>query len=382
MIRKCATALIMVISVLMLYGGCGSGGGSGTGTPIQVPPGSGPPTSTESGCPFGAQVVTKNAFGYGKYVFDASPPANAQGMILGYFLLTAQCGQDTPCPPFWVNWPNDQEEIDFEFVPGWNHDNDGDRPLISNGSDCSADNTNCNVSLITNTVTRPQPFVSLNTFANNSAGKSKASNHQSFYEMSSSPFGKSDTYTIYYTPCGVQWSIASEQGNNPVLYQNSSHIHDSQDKNTNDGLKNFIHTVDFDNMKGRDFSIYLNYYNGINSGGFGGKVIPPPNTVTNVNSVKFFPIEGGDTCSTPSNPVNGAACSIDSDNKINCSYSNSPSFISDFQMNDFELNGNPVNSWTDLWTNVDFPVPQINTVEANAVYQGKGNPLELHYRCP
>lgn len=341
-----------------------------------------PAPGAGGGCDLsGAQVVTKNQFGFGKYVFDVNPP-NAQGMIIGYFLLTAECGNDQPCPPFWVHWSDNQAEVDFEFVPGWNHDNDRDRPRILNGSDCSADNANCNVQLITDTVSRPQPFVSLNTFAKDSSGKTRASDHQAFYEMSSSPFGRRDTYTIYYTPCGVQWSIASEQGDAPLLYQNSAHINDNQDENTNVGLRNFIHTVDFDNMRGKSLNIYLNYYNGINTGGFAGNVIPPPDTRTDIHSVQFFPIQGGDACSTASNPVGGAACSIDSNNKITCSYSTSPTFKSDFENGMFELNGNQVGSWTDQWTNVDFPFSPISTKAANAVYNGTGNPLELHFRCP
>lgn len=341
----------------------------------------GPNPGVQPPKPVGAQVVTKNSFGFGKYVFDANPP-NAQGMIIGYFLLTAQCpsqpNPNSPCPPFWSNWPADQAEIDFEFVPGWDGNGDHQRPRIANGTDCSGDNTNCNVAFVNTPVTRPQPFVSLNTFAIDPANSPpRASNHQVFYEMGQSPFGRRNTYTIYYTPCGVQWSVGGEQGDSPLLYQNSAHIEDSQSD-----LKNFIHTVDFENMRGKNMFIYLNYYNGINTGGFAGNVEPPSDTRTDIHNVEFFPIQGGDTCSTPSNPVGGAACSIDGNNKITCSYSTSPTFKSDFENGDFQLNGTPVNSWTDLWTNLDFPIPQINTKAANAVYNGSGNPLEMHYRVP
>ncbi|MGH7909561.1 MAG: hypothetical protein ACRENW_06915, partial [Thermodesulfobacteriota bacterium] len=296
------------------------------------------------------------------------------GMLNGFFLLTAQCGVEQPCPPFWANWPDNQAEIDIEFVPGFT--SSGQRPLISNGTDCSADNTNCNANFI-GTVTPPRNFVSFNIFAKNSAGETKASNHQAFYELSSTPFGARNTYTIYYTPCGIQWSVASEQGNNPLLYQNSAHLGDSQGD-----IKNFIHTVDFDNLRGKNLNIYLNYFSGLGQNDFAGRQTPPANTQSDVHSVQFFQIQGGNACSTPTNPVAGAACSIDNNNKITCNYSGNPSFKSDFQNGVFELNGNPVNSWTDLWINVNFGLFPIYTDTGNAVYNGTGNPLELHFRCP
>ena len=98
------------------------------------------------------------------------------------------------------------------------------------------------------------------------------------------------------------------------------------------------------NITPRRFNIYLNYYSGLGKSGFAGKVIPSDNTRSDTYSVQFFPIQGGDTCSTPSNPIGGAACSIDSNNKITRSYSTSPAFKSDFENGIFELNGNRVGS--------------------------------------
>ncbi len=324
----------------------------------------------------GAQVVSKDALRFGKYVFDITPlPSNALGMLNGFFLLTASCsGSSNPsqCPPFWGNWNSDHAEIDFEFVPGHT---DGGRPLIPTGNDCGADNINCNPSRI-GKVNPPRNFVSFNTFAYNKAKQTRASDHQAFYETSTSPFGRRDTYTMYYTPCGVQWSIGSEQGDNPLLYQNSVHINDNQ----ND-LNNFIHTVDFNNIKGKDLYIYINHYSGLERSPFAGKQRPPANTKSDIYSVKYFPIDGGDTCSTSSNNVAGAACSIDSNNKITCKYSEAANFVSDFEKGQFVRNGSPVGSWTDLWLNLDFNLDPIYTDKRNAVYSGTGNPLNMHYRC-
>jgi len=226
----------------------------------------------------GAQVVSKKGLGFGKYVFDITPlPSNALGMLNGFFLLTASCaGSSNPnlCPPFWGNWNSDHAEIDFEFVPGYNR---GRRPVIANGSDCSADNTNCNASFITSVDDPPRNFVSFNTFAHNVNKQTRASNRQAFYEMSSSPFGRRDAYTMYYTPCGVQWSVASEQGDNPILYQNSAHINDDQGN-----VNNFIHTVDFNNIKGKDIYIYINHYSGLEHSDFAGRQRPPANTKSDV----------------------------------------------------------------------------------------------------
>ncbi len=353
--------------------------GTGLGPESQLP---GPPLGgAGGGCgginpDKGGEVISRQKFGFGKYVFDVTPVSpDSQGMINGFFLLDAKCGAQD-CPPFFVDWPDNQREVDIEFVPGWSHD--ADRPRISNGSDCSADNTNCNVQLITDPVAPPQNFVSFNTFANNSAGQTQASNHQAFYEMSSSPFGARNKYTIYYTPCGIQWSVASERGDAPILYQNSAHINDNQNENTLDGLRNFIHTVDFDQIKAApDLHIYINYYVPTDHNGFSGGEIPPDKTKSFVYSVEYFPLQGGGTCSTPSNPISGAACSIDGSNKITCNYSDVANFKSDFENGVFELNGNSVQSWEDLWIRALFDCWPIFTCPSHTRYNGKGNPLEL-----
>ena len=276
----------------------------------------------------GAQVRTKQTFGYGKLVM-AVKPSTEKGIINGFFMLKIN--------PV-LSDPQGSAEIDYEYVPGNNNKDRSAGRRITEGN-CGPNGQGCVIGKLGSQ--SAADFISVNIVAGPGRGGS-----QVFYKLGSAYFEAVKTYTIEWTPDQVRWSASGVNNDQPFMYQQSG-------TNYND-----IHvSPGFEYLVGRQMHIYLNCYSGLGyPGSFGGTdVIPRNNTEMVVEKVEFYPLSGGE-------------------------FSTVPVMSSDFKNGRYTLL-NAASSFDAIWLNKDVTDFPIFTRAANAsVVPGKGLVLTYTFR--
>jgi beta-glucanase (GH16 family) len=267
----------------------------------------------------GAQVRTKQTFGYGKLVATLKLSTEA-GIINGFFMLKFQNG-----------WPYGWTEIDYEYVPG---NNDAGRRTTQ--GDCGPGGNNCTQSVLDSQ--SAADFISVNIIGGPSDAGAKPDS-QVFYKLSKAYLETVKTYTIEFTPDEVQWGAAGVNDDKPFMYQKPGT--DNKDIHQSLGLQYLV---------GKEMYIWFNIYSGLGSdGSFGGtKVIPKQNTEMVVENVAFYPMIDGQ-------------------------FSTKPSMSSDFKNGKYTLGDNTRSSFGAIWLNEDFQSNPIYTRAAHArVVPGTG----------
>ena len=273
----------------------------------------------------GAQVRTKQAFGYGKLVATLKL-STEPGIINGLFMLKYQS-----------EYPNGWTEIDYEYVPG-NHD--ASRRTAE--GNCGPNGDNCTQARLGNQ--SAADFISVNIIGG-PLNSGAVPDSQVFYKLTKAYLETSKTYTFDFTDGEVRWIADGVNNGLPFMYQkpgtNNSDIHQSL------GLKY---------LTGRDMYIWLNIYSGLGyQGSFGGTgVIPKQNTEMVVEKVAFYP-------------------------QINGKFSALPSMSSDFKNGQYTL-GDNTSSFEGIWLNEDFQNYPIYTRAAHStVVPGTGLVMKYVY---
>jgi beta-glucanase (GH16 family) len=271
----------------------------------------------------GAQVRTKQSFGYGELVATLKLSTEA-GIINGFFMLKYQ-----------TQYPNGWSEIDYEYVPGNN--DPGRRTAEGN---CGPNGDSCIQAKLGNQFAAN--FISVNIIAGPlTAGPSADS--QVFYKLGKAYLEAVKTYTIEFVPDEVRWSAVGVNSDSPFMYQkpgtNNANIHESL------GLKH---------LTNREMYIWFNIYSGLGyNGSFGGTgVIPSENTEMVVEKVAFYPM-------------------------VNGQFSTDASMSSDFKNGKYTLDDKG-SSFDAIWLNEDFQNYPIYTRAAHSsVVPGTG--LKMRY---
>jgi beta-glucanase (GH16 family) len=273
----------------------------------------------------GAQVRTKQAFGYGKLVATLKL-STEPGIINGFFMLKYQ-----------REYPNGWSEIDYEYVPG---NNDANRRTAE--GNCGPGGDSCVQSRLAGQ--SAADFISVNIIAGPlNAGPQPDS--QVFYKLGKAFLEAVKTYTIEFVPDEVKWVAAGVNNDRAFMYQkpgtNNADIHQSL------GLQY---------LANREMHIWFNIYSGLGYGGsFGGTgVIPRNNTEMVVEKVAFYPMIDG-------------------------KFSTLPSMSSDFKNGKYTLGANTNSTFDDIWLNEDFQNYPIYTRAAHSsVVPGTG--LVMKYK--
>jgi hypothetical protein len=267
----------------------------------------------------GAQVSTKQTFGYGKLVATLKL-STEPGIINGFFMLK-----------YYPAWPYGWSEIDYEYVPG---NNDAQRRAAE--GNCGPGGDNCIQSVLDSQ--SAADFISVNIIGGPKNGKVEADS-QVFYKLGKAYLEAAKTYTIEFIPDEVKWSAAGVNNELPFMYQkpgtNNKDIHQSL------GQKH---------LANREMNIWLNIYSGLGyKGSFGGtNVIPNHNTEMVVENVAFYP-----------RTISGQISTI-------------ASMSSDFKNGKYTLN-NKGSDFDEIWVNADFQNYPIYTRAAHAsVVPGTG----------
>jgi len=277
----------------------------------------------------GAQVRTKQSFGYGKLVMTLKP-STEKGIVDGFFMLE-----------YYPAYPNGWTEVDYEYVPGnrdaWRRTADGQ---------CGQVGGNCTVSTLGGQ--SADDFISVNIIGGPLDSGAKPDS-QVFYKLSKPYFETVKSYTIEFNPDQVKWSATGVNQDLPFMYQksgeNNSDIHQSL------GMKYLV---------GREMYIWLNIYSSLGQG-FGGPTIPKQNTEMVVEKVAFYPVVAG-------------SC-----DKGNCQYSMDASMYCDFVNGTYILN-NVKSTFDGIWLNKDANDYPIYTRAANSsVIPGKGLTMKYTY---
>lgn len=289
----------------------------------------------------GAQIYTKKSFGYGRFVFQLDPSADA-GIVNGFFLLKFQNG-----------YPNGWTEIDFEVVTG--NTQNFRRTAKGTCGDFASEDGCIQGKLGSGTAAN---YVSPNIIAGPSSG-GPAGDSQVFYQVPSGYFNKVHTYSIENTPNNVRWSLDGlGTGRERILYQDGASRPSPYPSDCTQYCDDVHTSHGFQYLKGREMNIYLNIYSGL-GGGWGGPV-PTHNTQMVVQKVAFYPLTG---------------C-----NGNDCTYAADPAMESDFKNNHYVLDGQVVNDWQIIWTNVDSTNYPVYTRAANSsVIPGKGLVMRYVY---
>ena len=268
--------------------------------------------------PPGAQVHTKQTFGYGRLVATIKL-STEPGIINGFFMLK-----------YYPMWPYGWSEIDYEYVPG---NNDAQRRTAE--GNCGPGGDACIIAQLGSQ--SAADFISVNIIGGPTNEEVKPDS-QVFYKLGKAYLEASKTYTMAFIPDQVKWRAADVNNNLPFMYQlpgtNNADIHQSL------GLK---YLVD------REMYIWLNIYSGLGyKGSFGGTgVIPQHNTEMVIEKVAFYPL-------------------------INDKISTVASMSSDFKKGKYTLN-NKASTFDAIWFNEDFQYYPIFTRAANAsVVPGTG----------
>lgn len=253
-------------------------------------------SSTWADQQLGAQVRTKQAFGYGKLVMELLPSTEA-GIVNGFFMLKyfQSMTQD-------ATYPNGWSEIDYEYVPG----NKMSTRRTAEGN-CGQVNGNCQVGTLGNQ--SAANFISVNIIGGPLNG-GPAADSQVFYKFPQGYFSKYNTYIVEYNPDQIRWSAKGVNQDLPFMYQKSG-------ANNND-----IHqSLGMQYLVNRNMYIWFNLYSGLGGDWGGSGIIPKTYTQMIVKSVAFYPVVAR-SCQT------GV-----------CQYSNAPSMSSDFVNGKYILNG-------------------------------------------
>ena len=257
----------------------------------------------------GAQVSTKQTFGYGKLVATLKL-STEPGIINGFFMLK-----------YYPEWPYGWSEIDYEYVPG---NNDPWRRTAE--GNCGPQGDNCIQAKLGSK--SAADFISVNIIGGPKNGKVQPES-QVFYKLDKAYLEAAKTYTIDFIPDEVRWSAASVNNDLPFMYQkpgtNNADIHESL------GLKY---------LANREMNIWFNIYSGLGyQGSFGGTgVIPNHNTEMVVEKVEFYP---------------------------STNFSQVASMSSDFKNGKYTLN-NKESTFGAIWDNADFQNYPIYTRAAHA----------------
>jgi hypothetical protein len=274
----------------------------------------------------GAQVRTKQEFGYGKLVATLKLSTEA-GIINGLFMLKYQ-----------TQYPNGWTEVDYEYVPG---NNDAGRRAAE--GNCGPKGDSCTVSVLDSQ--SAANFISVNIIGGplNSGPKRDS---QVFYKLGKAYLEAVQTYTIEFTPDQVLWTAAGVNSGLPFMYQksgaNNSDIHQS---------------LGMEYLVGRNMYIWFNIYSGLGyRGSFGGTgVVPKNNTEMVVENVAFYPMIDGQ-------------------------FSTLPSMSSDFKTGKYTLGDNTNSSFDAIWLNEDFQNYPIYTKAAHSrVVPGTGLVMRYTY---
>jgi len=273
----------------------------------------------------GAQVRTKQEFGYGKLVATLKL-STEKGIINGLFMLKYQTG-----------YPNGWTEIDYEYVPG---NNDAWRPTAE--GNCGPGGTPCTVSKLDSQ--NAADYISVNIIAG-PLNAGPPGDSQVFYKLTKPYLEATQTYTFEFTSDKVRWSTAGLNNDSPFMFQkagnNTSDIHDSK------GMQFLVN---------RSMFIYLNIYSGLGyDGSFGGTgVVPKTNTEMIVEKVAFYPLIKG-------------------------SFSTEPSMSSDFVHEKYTLDG-AESTFHKIWLNEDSTNFPVYTKAVNSsVVPGRGLVMKYTY---
>ena len=218
----------------------------------------------------GAQVRTKQAFGYGKLVATLKL-STEPGIINGFFTLKYQ-----------TQYPNGWSEIDYEYVPG---NNDAHRRTTE--GNCGPNGQSCVIGHLGNQ--SAADFISVNIIAGPlNAGPKPDS--QVFYKLGKAYLEASKTYTIEFVPDEVKWSGVGVNDDHAFMYQkpgtNNADVHQS---------------LGLTYLTNREMYIWFNIYSGLGyNGSFGGTgVFPEENTEMVVENVAFYPLVNGQFSTVP-----------------------------------------------------------------------------------
>jgi beta-glucanase (GH16 family) len=277
----------------------------------------------------GAQVRTKQSFGYGKLVMTLKP-STEKGIVDGFFMLE-----------YYPAYPNGWTEVDYEYVPGntdaWRKTADGQ---------CGEVGGNCTASVLGSQ--SAADFISVNIIGGPLDSGAKPDS-QVFYKLSKPYFEAVKTYTIEFNPDQVKWSASGVTQNLPFMYQKSGN--NANDIHQSLGMKYLV---------GREMYIWLNIYSSLGQG-FGGPTIPKQNTEMVVEQVAFYPLIPG-SCGSG-----------------NCQYSDVASMYSNFLDGRYILN-NEESTFDKIWLNKDATDYPIYTKAANSrVIPGKGLVMKYTY---
>ena len=266
----------------------------------------------------GAQVRTKQAFGYGKLVATLKL-STEPGIINGFFTLKYQ-----------TQYPNGWSEIDYEYVPG---NNDANRRTTE--GNCGPNGQSCVIGHLGNQ--SAADFISVNIIAGPlNAGPKPDS--QVFYKLGKAYLEAAKTYKFEFVPDEVRWNAVGVNDDHAFMYQkpgtNNTDVHQS---------------LGLTYLTNREMFIWFNIYSGLGYGGsFGGTgVIPTENTEMVVENVAFYPL------------VNGQFSAV-------------ASMSSDFKNGKYTLDGKD-SSFDAIWLNEDFQNYPIYTRAAHSsVVPGTG----------
>jgi hypothetical protein len=275
----------------------------------------------------GAQIYTKQSFGYGKLVVKFKTLSTEPGIINGFFMLKYQ-----------TQWPNGWSEIDYEYVPGSNYTGSNGYRRTAEGN-CGPGGDNCVQAKLGNQ--SAAPFISVNIIGGplNSGAKPDS---QVFFKLGEDYFTTPNTYTFEFTPDQVLWTASGVNNDKPFMYQKSGTNNDD------------IHqSLGMQYLVGREMYIWLNIYSSLGKD-FGGNVIPKKDTEMVVEKVSFYPLVSG---------------------KI----STEPSMSSDFVDGTYSLNGGG-STFDSIWKNEDFQFNPIYTKASHSkVVPGKGLVMTYTY---
>ncbi len=279
----------------------------------------------------GAQVYTRQPFGYGKLVMELMP-STEPGIVNGFFMLKYFKSKSED-----ASYPNGWTEADYEYVPG---NKLSDRRTAE--GDCGQPNGNCKTGVLDGQ--SAADFLSVNIIGGPLTGDA-AADSQVFYKISKNYFTQSNFYNVEYTPSQIKWGAKNVNQDRPYMYQKSGQ--DNRDIHQSLGMQYLVN---------RNMYIWLNIYSGLGQG-WGGPVIPKTNTQMIVRTVAFYPATSCD--------ANG------------CNYSSTPSMYSDFVNDRYTMNGASA-TFDQVWVNKDSLNYPIFTRAANA-YIHRGSGLVMRY---
>jgi hypothetical protein len=292
---------------------------------------------------WGAQVCTKRSFGYGLLRMTVQP-SGEPGIVNGFFMLKYY---NSKAIDHEGKWDKGWTEIDFEVVPG---NSDPNRRTVEGGDCHGAPFASCKQGKLKGTAAN---YVSMNIIGG-PEDSGAVGDSQVFYPAAKDFCARPRTYAIDWQPDLVQWGVSENEFDvcHVVLRQDGLKRNSPYGSDCKSYCDDVRYSQGFQFLKGRDMHIWLNIYSGLGDQ-WGGSPPPKNNSQMLVTHVSFVPI-GGD-------------------------FHSKGSMISNFVAGEYSLDGNKVNSWTDIWANKPSPDWPIFTKAENVrVVAGTG--LVLDYK--